>query len=45
MWVGGSARVALVVVVGLWDFHLHWCGLDLGSGPSTPLLTTVLSRG
>ena len=38
-WVGGS-RV-LVVVVGLQDLHLHWYGLELGSGPPTRLWTTV----
>ena len=35
----GSPRV--VVLVGLPDFHPHWCGLERGSDPSTPLLTTA----
>ena len=39
MWGGGW------VVVGLWDFHPQWYGLEHGSGPPTPLLTTVLSWG
>ena len=37
--------VVVVVVVGLRDFHLHWYGLERGSDPSTPLLTTAQSWG
>ena len=34
-----------VVVVGLQDLHLHWYGLELGSGPPTPQLTTTRRGG
>ena len=27
----------MAVVVGLQDSHVHWYGLELGSGPLTPL--------
>ena len=27
--------------MGLQDSHLHWYGLELGSGPAPPLWTTV----
>ena len=35
----------VVVVVGLQDLHLHWYGLELGSGPSIPQLTTTRCGG
>ena len=31
------------MVVGLQDLHLHWYGLEHGSGPPTPLLTSAPS--
>ena len=33
----------MVVVLGLRDSQPHWYGLELGSGPSTPILTYALS--
>ena len=33
------------MVVGLRDFHPHWYGLERGSDPSIPLLTTALLWG
>ena len=41
----GESGEKWVAVVGLWDFHPHWYGLECGSDPSTPLLTTAQSWG
>ena len=38
---GGRSSPLKEVVVGLQDLHLHWYGLEHGSGPPTPLLTTA----
>ena len=32
-------------MVGVQDLHLHWYGLELGSDPPTPQLTTLHREG